>query len=304
MIIRKMSLPRRTVLRGLGAAVALPLLDAMVPAASALSQTAAAPTRRFGVVYVPNGIAMEYWTPAEEGKRVRAHADSPAAGTLQGPVDGGLGPPGVLDPGPRRRGDDVSDRDRGRRRRDGAGGRHFDGPAPGPGVRPPHRAGIAPTGDRQPGQRRPVQRRSQLRLHQHHLLAEPDDSPADGEQPARGVRADVRRQREHRSGGAPRPDAARPLDSRLRDREGRRPQARGRAGRQPQGRRVSRGRAGHRTAHRAGRAAAGLRPARAGPARGHSRHVRRARRADVRPAGAGPPDRPDPRDLVHAGGAR
>ena len=68
MIITKMSLPRRTVLRGLGAAVALPLLDAMVPAASALARTAAAPTRRFGVVYVPNGIAMEYWTPAEEGR--------------------------------------------------------------------------------------------------------------------------------------------------------------------------------------------------------------------------------------------
>ncbi len=68
MTITKMSLPRRTVLRGLGAAVALPLLDAMVPAASALSRTAAAPTRRFGVVYVPNGIAMEYWTPAEEGR--------------------------------------------------------------------------------------------------------------------------------------------------------------------------------------------------------------------------------------------
>ena len=68
MTITKMSLPRRTVLRGLGAAVALPLLDAMVPAASALARTAAAPTRRFGVVYVPNGIAMEYWTPAEEGR--------------------------------------------------------------------------------------------------------------------------------------------------------------------------------------------------------------------------------------------
>ena len=68
MIITKMSLPRRTVLRGLGAAVALPLLDAMVPAASALSQTAARPTRRFGTVYVPNGIAMEHWKPAEEGR--------------------------------------------------------------------------------------------------------------------------------------------------------------------------------------------------------------------------------------------
>ena len=67
MIITKMSLPRRTVLRGLGAAVSLPLLDSMVPALSALSQTAARTTRRFGVVYVPNGIAMEYWTPPEEG---------------------------------------------------------------------------------------------------------------------------------------------------------------------------------------------------------------------------------------------
>ena len=67
MIITKMSLPRRTVLRGLGATLALPLLDAMVPAASALSKTAATPTRRFGVVYVPNGIAMEYWTPTAEG---------------------------------------------------------------------------------------------------------------------------------------------------------------------------------------------------------------------------------------------
>ncbi len=66
MIITKMSMPRRTVLRGLGAAVALPLLDAMVPAASALARTAAKPTRRFGVVYVPNGIAMEYWTPSDE----------------------------------------------------------------------------------------------------------------------------------------------------------------------------------------------------------------------------------------------
>ena len=68
MIITKRSLPRRTVLRGMGAAVALPLLDSMVPALSALSQTAAKSTRRFGVVYVPNGIAMDYWTPAEEGR--------------------------------------------------------------------------------------------------------------------------------------------------------------------------------------------------------------------------------------------
>lgn len=67
MIITKASLPRRTVLRGIGATLALPLLDAMVPAFSALARTAANPARRLAVVYVPNGMAMEYWTPAAEG---------------------------------------------------------------------------------------------------------------------------------------------------------------------------------------------------------------------------------------------
>ena len=68
MIITRKAIPRRTVLRGLGAALALPLLDGMVPALSAIRRTPAAGMRRFGVVYVPNGMAMEYWTPAAEGK--------------------------------------------------------------------------------------------------------------------------------------------------------------------------------------------------------------------------------------------
>jgi hypothetical protein len=67
MIITKMALPRRTFLRGVGASLALPLLDAMVPALSAMAKTAASPVRRLGVVYVPNGMAMEYWTPAGAG---------------------------------------------------------------------------------------------------------------------------------------------------------------------------------------------------------------------------------------------
>ena len=71
MIITKRALPRRTVLCGLGATVALPLLDAMVPALSAMSTTAAAPVRRLGFLYVPNGVAMtgsvNYWTPEGEG---------------------------------------------------------------------------------------------------------------------------------------------------------------------------------------------------------------------------------------------
>ena len=56
MIITKMALPRRTVLRGVGATLALPLLDAMVPAASAMAKTAANAPRRFGVVYIPMGM--------------------------------------------------------------------------------------------------------------------------------------------------------------------------------------------------------------------------------------------------------
>jgi hypothetical protein len=68
MIITKMALPRRTFLRGMGTVVALPLLDAMVPALSATSQTAAAPVRRLAFVYIPNGAIMDQWTPASEGK--------------------------------------------------------------------------------------------------------------------------------------------------------------------------------------------------------------------------------------------
>jgi hypothetical protein len=67
MFITKKYLPRRAVLRGLGAAIALPLLDGMVPALTAQRRTAAAPVRRFGVFYVPNGMSMPYWFPREEG---------------------------------------------------------------------------------------------------------------------------------------------------------------------------------------------------------------------------------------------
>ena len=67
MIITKQALPRRTVLRGLGATIALPLLDGMVPALTALAQTAARSKPRLGVVYVPHGAVMNNWTPAMNG---------------------------------------------------------------------------------------------------------------------------------------------------------------------------------------------------------------------------------------------
>ena len=60
------SLPRRTVLRGIGATLALPFLDAMAPVASA-ARSAARPVPRFQAFYTPNGMAMPYWTPKGEG---------------------------------------------------------------------------------------------------------------------------------------------------------------------------------------------------------------------------------------------
>ena len=63
MFVTKRSLARRTFLRGAGAALALPLLDAMVPALTPIVRTAAATQRRLGFVYVPHGVIMDQWTP-------------------------------------------------------------------------------------------------------------------------------------------------------------------------------------------------------------------------------------------------
>jgi Protein of unknown function (DUF1552) len=67
MYATRKSLPRRTFLRGVGATVALPLLDAMVPSFTALAQTPATPRTRFGAVFIPNGAIMESWTPVDGG---------------------------------------------------------------------------------------------------------------------------------------------------------------------------------------------------------------------------------------------
>jgi hypothetical protein len=72
MIITKKALSRRTVLRGIGVSLALPMLDAMVPALSAAASTVARPVQRYGFFYMPNGVAMNhtgvnYWKPATTG---------------------------------------------------------------------------------------------------------------------------------------------------------------------------------------------------------------------------------------------
>jgi hypothetical protein len=67
MFITKKYIPRRAVLKGLGTAMALPLLDAMIPARTALAQTAANPTPHMGFIYFPHGAIMNQWTPTTEG---------------------------------------------------------------------------------------------------------------------------------------------------------------------------------------------------------------------------------------------
>ncbi len=68
MIITKKSIPRRTLLRGVGATVALPLLDAMIPAATAAVRTPARPVRRLGFVFIPMGCDETRWRPPEQDR--------------------------------------------------------------------------------------------------------------------------------------------------------------------------------------------------------------------------------------------
>ena len=86
MIITRKSLARRTFLRSLGTTVALPLLDAMVPALSLARKTAASPALRLGFVYVPNGIIMDRWTPDGEGERFQICTDHEGSGALPRPA--------------------------------------------------------------------------------------------------------------------------------------------------------------------------------------------------------------------------
>ncbi len=67
MFISKLHLSRRTFLRGVGVSIALPFLESMVPAGTALAQTAAKGKTRFGAIYFPHGATMDKWTPAADG---------------------------------------------------------------------------------------------------------------------------------------------------------------------------------------------------------------------------------------------
>ena len=79
-LVTKKHLSRRSLLRGVGVSLALPLLDSMVPALTAQSLTSARPVKRMGFVYVPHGAIMQRFTPAVEGKNFEL---SPILGPLE-----------------------------------------------------------------------------------------------------------------------------------------------------------------------------------------------------------------------------
>jgi hypothetical protein len=68
MFLTRKHLSRRTLLKGAGAAIGLPLLDAMIPAHTALAATAAAPSAKLGFVYFPHGAVRQFWTPQNTGR--------------------------------------------------------------------------------------------------------------------------------------------------------------------------------------------------------------------------------------------
>ena len=259
MFVTKKAIPRRTVLRGIGATLALPLLDGMVPALTALGRSAAKPALRFGAVYVPNGMVMQNWTPADRGNRLRAHTDPAAAGAVSRPADRAVGARDAAGNGPRAartRLDLVPDgRDAGQAGGLEPEGGPLAGSAAGGRAAPAHPPGI--TRNRPGGRqlRRLVQRRPQLLVLVHGLVAQRVDPAAHGAQSAGGLRTVVRRHREHGSGGAPGPHARAAQHSRRRERGRGAAVAASRSERPRQGRRVPRRGPRRRAAHRAGGAA-------------------------------------------------
>ena len=204
MFITKKSLPRRTFLRGVGASLALPLLDSMIPARTLLAQTAAKPVSRLGFVYVPHGAIMDKWTPATVGAGLRVHADPQAARAL----------PRSAERRQRPRPSSAAD----------TTAVHSLSPTTWlSGVRPKATQGVdafaGVTADQiaaqaigqdtplpsmelatedHSGPHRLVRSRLRLHLHEHAVVADAGNAAADGDQSAQGLRADVRPGRQRR----------------------------------------------------------------------------------------------------------
>ena len=198
----KRHLSRRTVLRGAGVALALPLLDAMIPAATALAQTAAKPKLRMGFFYIPHGAimgntshgpAMDRWTPRGAGADFKL---SPILASLE-PYKKYVTSFGNLEEqGDDRRGAQSGAGHLAERRQARAGGawcQHGDdaGPDRGASDWPGHDPAIARSRRRDNAAERRVQRFGVLLQH-HAVVSRCALAAADGVQPAQGLHAAVR----------------------------------------------------------------------------------------------------------------
>ena len=225
MIVTKKALSRRTILRGMGTAVALPLLDAMVPALTAAAEHAGqsrAPARR----RLPSQ-RRHLRELAADGRRpqLRAVADAGAARTVQGSAHRHHGPlqrsgrsAGRRRRRPLARLGHLPDRRAREEVRQRGRERHLDGPDRREGLRARDATVLAAAdrGRQQPGGI--LRRGLQLRLQQHAVVAHADAAADGREQSARRVRAAVRIERQHRSARARRSPAAGPQHPRFGDR--------------------------------------------------------------------------------------
>ena len=206
MIVTKKAISRRTILRGMGATVALPLLDAMIPALTAAAEYAGESRPSPGRRLPSERRHLRQMAPEGRGGQFRVVADACRTAAVQGPADRGHGPlhGSGRGAGRRRRRSFPRERRLSERRareevRCGRRGRHLDGPDCRPGLRARNAALVAPAADGRQQPRGILRRRVQLRVQQHDLVADADAALDDGEQPARRVRAAVWRHRQHRS---------------------------------------------------------------------------------------------------------
>ena len=287
MFISKISIPRRTFLRGAGAAIALPFLDAMVPALSSAVARAATSQKRVGFVYIPHGVIMGQWTPAAEGanfeftpilKPLEPYRDSLVVVSGLTRVEANSNH--AVSSGCWLTGD-AAEADG----RSGLRGRRLGRSGHRQAYRAGHDVPVTRGRDRRLQRARGRLRPGlQLRLHEHAELADADDAAADGDQSASRVRAPVRRW--WHAGTASRAHAHRSQPARLRGRRSEAHRRRSADTRSRATRRVSELHPGDRAAHRTRREAGARAAGRAERAGGRARGLRRARRVDVRPAGA------------------
>ena len=209
MIVTKKAISRRTVLRGLGAAVSLPLLDAMIPALTASQNTAAKAVRRLAVVYHPNGVVYENWLPTGVGADFEFSRVLAPLEPFRDRVDHHHGSRRSSGGSARRRRRRSLARLRlvpdGRAREEVGHDRRelgVDGSDCGERVRARDAAVVAAAHRRQQQPGRIVRRGLQLRVQQHAVVADADAAADVGERSARRLRAPVRIERQHRSARA------------------------------------------------------------------------------------------------------